>query len=401
MKRLAALISVVLLVLCVATTLPAREAEAAAMPDTSIWFVSVGPGSEVYELEGHSGIAVYISGEYPLVYHYGLYDFNRPNFIYHFVKGETDYMAGAWPADFFFDEYLRAGRRTVARELELNPSQKARLVQLLKENVKPENATYRYNYVKDNCATRPIKVIEEALGDSIHFAPAPFESNSSVPITFRNIMRHYHRNYPWYQFGIDLALGSGIDYPLSRREIAFAPTELDAMLIGAKVGGRPLLTGRSSVVVDVPEDNVVAGPTPWYFTPIFICSLVFVLSLLLTVRDLRRGRLSRLFDAVLFGVYGLAGCLLTFLIFVSVHEATSPNWLYLWLNPLCLLAPALLWCWRLWWLLRGYQAINFAVLVVGLGIWPFLPQSTNIAFLPLVLAEMLRSCVEIRLLKRG
>ena len=72
---------------------------------------------------------------------------------------------------------------------------------------------------------RPLRAVELALGDSIILGPAPFEANSFPRHTFRNIMRHYHANYPWYQFGIDLALGSGIDYELSRREMAFAPAE--------------------------------------------------------------------------------------------------------------------------------------------------------------------------------
>ena len=48
-----------------------------------------------------------------------------------------------------------------------------------------------------------------------------------------------------------------------------------------------------------------------------------------------------MFDTIYFNIAGLAGLLLTFLIFVSVHYATSPNWLYLWLNPLCFIGGTL------------------------------------------------------------
>lgn len=190
--------------------------------DTTIYFVNIYPGSEIYELEGHSAIIVDIKGSMPMAYNFGVFDFNSPNFIYRFVKGETDYMAVEWPAMSFLAPYADHGRRVMAHELNFSAEQKARIIDLLKKNVKPENAVYRYNYVKDNCATRPLRAVELAAGDSIRLAPAAFEANSSIPLTFRNIMRHYHRNYPWYQFGIDIALGSGIDYPLERREIAFA-----------------------------------------------------------------------------------------------------------------------------------------------------------------------------------
>lgn len=362
----------------------------AAEADTTVYFLNIYPGAEIYELEGHSAIVVDIRGRQPLSYNFGVFDFNTPNFVYRFVKGETDYMAVEWPLEPFLAPYAMQGRRVVAHRLDFDSRQKARIIALLKENVRPENAIYRYNYVKDNCATRPLRVVELAAGDSIMLAPAPFEANSFPQPTFRNIMRSYHRNYPWYQFGIDLALGSGIDYTLTRREMAFAPAELDGMLDGATVGGRRLV-GDTQMWVDYPAGYPLAAPTPWYATPLFLGCCVFALSVGLTVRDLRRHRTTRWFDAAYFAVMGVTGLVLTFLIFVSVHEATSPNWLYVWLNPLCLLVPALIYIKKAKKVLIWYQIANFAVLFALLIGWYFLPQSANAAFLPLVLADMTRA----------
>ena len=358
--------------------------------DTAVWFVNIYPGSEIFELEGHSAIVVQIPGRPAVAYNYGVFDFDSPNFVGRFVKGETDYMTVEWPYDPFMADYYQSGRRAVAHELALDSASRADLLRTLKWQILPENRTYRYNYVKDNCATRPLATIERALGDSIHLAPAPFEANSCPVMTFRNIMRHYHRNYPWYQFGIDLALGSGIDYPLSRREASFAPVELDGMLDNATVGGRKLTLGRVAVI-DVPADAAVDGPTPWYASPLAVCWAVFALALFLTVRDQRHRQVTRWFDAVYFGIMGLTGCLLTFLIFVSVHEATSPNYLYLWLNPLCLLPTIFIWLKKCKKALFYYQIVNFVVLLLLIVAWPFLPQSGNAAFLPLILADMLRA----------
>lgn len=362
----------------------------AAEADTTVYFLNIYPGAEIYELEGHSAIVVDIRGRQPLSYNFGVFDFNTPNFVYRFVKGETDYMAVEWPLEPFLAPYAMQGRRVVAHRLDFDSRQKARIIALLKENVRPENAIYRYNYVKDNCATRPLRVVELAAGDSIMLAPAPFEANSFPQPTFRNIMRSYHRNYPWYQFGIDLALGSGIDYTLTRREMAFAPAELDGMLDGATVGGRRLV-GDTQMWVDYPAGYPLAAPTPWYATPLFLGWCVFALAFVLTIRDLRRHRTTRWFDAAYFAVMGVTGLVLTFLIFVSVHEATSPNWLYVWLNPLCLLVPALIYIKKAKKVLIWYQIANFAVLFALLIGWYFLPQSANAAFLPLVLADMTRA----------
>lgn len=375
-----------LLIACIFAVVPAAAAEA----DTTVYFLNIAPGAQIYELEGHSAIAVDIRGQQPRVYNFGVFDFDAPNFVYRFVKGETDYMAVCQPLEPFVAYYSRCGRRIDAHELALDSVQKKKLLALLDNNVLPQNRTYRYNYVKDNCATRPLRAIELAVGDSIMLGPAPFEANSYLRITFRNIMRHYHAAYPWYQFGIDLALGSGIDYDLSRREISFAPAELDGMLRPATAGGRPLVR-RSFVLGADPASDPREAPTPWYASPLAVCWVFFALTLALTVRDIRRRRVTRWFDCAYFAILGITGLLLTFLIFVSVHEATSPNWLYPWLNPLCLIPAVLIWIKKAKPFLMCYQITNFAVLLALCALWYFLPQSANPAFALLIGAEMLRS----------
>ncbi len=134
----------------------------------------------------------------------------------------------------------------------------------------------------------------------------------------------------------------GIDYEISRREAAFAPAELDGMLSNATYSGRKLTLGPTAII-DTPADNALEAPTPWYLSPIFVCWLFFGITLAITVRDIRRRRVSRWFDCAYFAVLGLAGCLLTFLIFISVHEATSPNYLFAWLNPFCLIPAIFIW----------------------------------------------------------
>lgn len=360
-------------------------ANAATAPDTIISFVNFYPGAEVYELEGHSALRVRTPFT-DVAVSYGMFDFNSPNFLYRFVKGETDYCVGIIPWEFAEREYISGNRAINEHVLNLDSRQKQRLMELLAENLRPENRVYRYNYVLDNCATRPLAIVEKALGDSIVLSMAP----ADVGPSFRSSMRHYHRNYPWYQFGIDLCLGSGIDRPVSNREKSFAPVTLDHMLASATAGGKPLVS-ETRIIFDAPADAAVLEPTPWYLTPLFVCCVIFVAVALMTVRDVRRRRVTRWVDSVLFGVFGIEGCVLTFLIFVSVHEATSPNWLYLWLNPLCLIAAVGVWIKSARKLVMWYQIVNFAV-VAGLCMaWPLTGQSANPAFVPLAAAGLMRS----------
>lgn len=356
-----------------------------AADDVEVSIVNFYPGPDVYELEGHTALRVK-SPDYDVAVSYGTYDFNSPNFICRFVKGETDYRVVAYPWRPFADAYIRQGRRIVAHPVALDSAQTARFLALVDENLRPENAVYRYNYVKDNCATRPLAIVERALGDSIVLDGVP----SAGMTTFREVMRRYHTNYPWYQFGIDLALGSGIDYPITLREATFAPATLDSLLASATAGGRPV-TGAAVIVNDVAPDAAVEGPTPWFLTPTAVFTLLLAITLVLTVRDVHRRRVSRWFDSLLFGAFGLTGCLIAFLVFISVHEATSPNYLLLWLNPFCLIPAIFIWLKKAKAIILSYQIVNFVVLIFLAAAWPWLPQSGNIAFVPLLLCDMMRS----------
>lgn len=366
---------------------------AAVRQDTVVSFVNFYPGSDIYELEGHSALRIDMpAGDFAISY--GTYNFDQPNFVYRFVKGETDYWVTAVPWQYMDNSYRNAGRRIVEHRIAMTPQQKQRLLELVNDNLRPENRTYRYNYVKDNCATRPLQILQLAMGDSIILGNAPDEIDGCE--TFRDIMRHYNANYPWYQFGIDLALGSGIDYKLNEREKAFAPVVLDRQLPGATVGGMPLVES-TTVTNDVPADAAVAPPTSPFFSPLTLSVIILVITIMISVRDIRRHRLSRWLDTTLFSIFGLAGCVISFLVFISVHEATSPNILLLWLNPLCFLPAFLIWINRCKVIIFSYQIVNFVALMVLLALSIADVQTLNVAFYPLILADALRAVTYIYL----
>lgn len=357
--------------------------------DVTVSIVNCYPGPDIYELEGHSAIRIKgtIDGmPVDQVINYGIFDFNSPNFVYRFVKGETDYLVMAEPWERFVSRYIGQGRKVVEHDVELDSTQTMRLLYLLARNIEPERRVYRYNYVKDNCALRPLRIIEAATGDSI-VLPEP-DTEASSDKTYREVMRRYHENYPWYQFGIDLALGSGIDYPITPAEKAFAPVVLDAQLDKAVMGGRPLIK-KTTVLYEGHDATMPA--TPGWLTPLTVGWVIFAIALALTISDYRHRRVTRWFDTVFFGIEGLAGLLLTFLIFVSVHEATSPNWLYLWLNPLSLIVPVFIWLKKCKIVVFSYQIINFAAIFLMVCIWSMTGQEGNAAFIPLICVSVMRA----------
>lgn len=383
--RLRALLSRIITAACLLAINAVATAQTA--PEISILTCHAGPA--IYELCGHTAIRINRPGISDYVVNYGLFDFDAPNFVYRFVKGETDYMVGAHPTATFLESYRHQGRTVEESVLNLTPEQALELERSLIENMRPENREYRYNYVKDNCATRPLAMIEQAIGDTLHFA------DDRRSTTFRNEMRRYHANYPWYQFGIDIALGSGIDYPISIRERAFAPEELGHMLAKASITDKsgqsiPAISS-SSIIVEGDPDGAIAPPTPWYLTPVALFWTLAALALALNIRDIIKRSQSRWFDTLYYSACGLGGLIVTFLVVVSTHEATSPNWLILWLNPLCFCGAILPWIKSMKNVLYWYHFANFAVLFLLLVLRSMTGQEFNPAFWPLILTSMMRS----------
>lgn len=373
-----------------------------AVPDTVavVSLLTCMPGSDIYELEGHSGLRVRIPGRADVTVNWGVFDFNSPGFVYRFVKGETDYMAAAYPTALFLQAYAREGRAVREQVINLTPDQTARLFELADENLRPENRVYRYNYILDNCATRPLAMVEKAIGDTLRF-------NHSRPIdmegeSFRHTMSMFHRNYAWYQFGIDMALGTRIDRTMTRREATFAPVILSDMLSDARLpDGSPAVLSDSYIVGSAETPSVSEGPTPALLTPMAAAILVLLLSAFVSFRQLGGHMLAaRIFDTLWFGACFAAGLVVTFLVFVSVHEATAPNLVLLWLNPLCLAGAVAPWLKSPQRLEFCYQSVNFALLIALAVAGICGAQSLNPAFWPLMCASALRAAVWLSLSRR-
>lgn len=359
------------------------------LPEDSviISLLTADPGKEIYELEGHTMLRLRYGGN-DISVSWGVFDFNAPNFVYRFVKGETDYMAAAFPTRYALREYAESGRRVTEQIINLDPQQSRRVVELVNDNLRPENATYRYNYLYDNCATRPVALIEKASGDSLtfHHFLCTCELDGK---TFRSLMRDFHSEYPWYQFGIDLALGSGIDQSLTVRESCFAPLWLSHYLSSVKYSdGSNLVTDWEHItLIEGDPDSMRPAPTPWCLTPDVVCTALCILCMGSLLLSWKRGRRARKLVTCIFGINTLAGLLLTFLIFVSVHEATSPNWLYLWLNPLCVIGAIGVWLKKTNTPLVCYHFANFVAIMTLVGIDAGGIQSLNSAFYPLMIPD--------------
>ena len=350
------------------------------------------PGSEPHNIWGHSEIRVQ-QGPVDVYFNYGVFDFQAPAFMWRFMLGQTDYLCQPVPR-----AYAMLGmenRRMVEQELNL-PQDKAIMVRdFLWNNAQPENRTYRYKFLSDNCSTRPRDIIEMAAGEGLRY---PAMSDSTV--TYRDILAHYCRNYAWERFGIDLVLGWDVDTVLDQRATMFIPMLLMDAVAGATIttdSTTTRLVRATTVPIDKSTEGNVRPPTPWYLSPMTVAVLVLALTLMVTWRDWRRHDVARWFDTILFSAGGLAGCLLFFLIFFSTHEATSPNINIAWLNPLLLLLAILPWFKKTRNAARWLHALNALVVALLMLVWPWQPQVGNFAFFPLMTALVTRSLANVLL----
>lgn len=344
---------------------------------------------EVFTVYGHAAIRVYDPAQdIDYIFNYGIFDFSKPNFIYRFAKGETDYKLGVADFQDYVIEYQMRGSDITEQVLNLTQEEKERIWEALLVNYRPENRVYRYNFFFDNCATRPVSIVEKLINGDIDYH-YPYQAK-----TFRELINYCTRNHPWLTFGCDLALGSPTDREATPHEMMFLPTYLKEGFAKATVADkagtiRPLIS--ETHVIGAGEANEPEKDIWDTFTPLVCGWLLFAIILALTAAEWMGKRYFLWLDIVLFLMAGMAGVVLFFLSFISVHPATWPNWSMVWLQPLDLVAVILFCVKKLKKAAYYYHFINFAVLTLMLLGWHFIPQHLNSAFIPLVASIWVRS----------
>lgn len=359
--------------------------------------LTASPGKEVWSQYGHTGIRYKDPDDnIDIVFNYGLFDFSSPHFIWRFVTGHTDYMVGACPYYDFILEYEMTNRSVTEQILNLTPAEKACLLKALLINIQPENRLYRYNFLYNNCATKPRDMITRAIhGKVIYNWNGKFSS-------VRDEVHSFTNNYQWAQFGIDFALGSEADDSASLKVQQFAPDVLmesfSKAVIKDSAGIKPLV---SNTFHPVTVNSEISGNKSWLPDPLLVFWLILAITIYLSIREIKAKKTFHWLNAVLYTLAGLVGFIIAFLVFFSEHPTTDVNYLLLWLHPFYIIyVPALLnkkfrkdWANRL-------SAINFPLQAFALAGTLILPQSLHPAMYPLLLTMMLRSSTGFYILKK-
>lgn len=364
-------------------------------PKAEISVMTFGPSQEfLYTAFGHSAFRVFdpVLG-IDEAYNYGVFDFDQPNFYLNFAKGNLMYRLDVSDYQQFEYVYIYFNRSVREQKLNLSPTQKQTLYDFLQWNALPENQFYRYDYFYENCATKIPNILAHVFGDTIEFDGSHIRTDYSI----RELTDLYLRHQPWGDLGIDICLGLPIDKQATPYEYMFLPDYVEAGMANATIlknGIRePLVKSRTVIY----ESRFEQMNTPWV-TPLVVFSGLLILTIVLTLVDFRRERLSNFFDVVLFTTLGLVGLLLCLLWVATDHHAAAKNLNILWALPTHLIVAIAIVKKPLW--LSKYFAVVAGLSLALLLAWPWLPQKLHYALVPLVTAIAMRAFTQFYLRRR-
>ena len=342
--------------------------------------ITIGPyEDELYSAFGHSGIRYRDkSNNIDLFYNYGIFDFDQPNFYLNFLNGRLLYMVGKYNYQTVESFYINQKRYVKEQVLNLNDSEKIILFNYLEQNIRPENRTYLYNYVYNNCATKIRDILVTVYGERITF------KDKSDNKTIRALMDKYLKNNKWGDLGIDICLGLEIDKEASYSEEMFLPEYLYNNLEDSFLDDNINLISKTNIINSnspVINKNI--------FQPQYIFLLFLITCIFLSFRQIKYSLLYIYFDFIVFFISGIVGTLLIYLWFFTDH-LSSFNYNLIWAIPFNLIFSFLLIFNFKSNLTRWYIIINSAILFSLLILWNFLPQNLNDILILFILGMLLR-----------
>lgn len=412
-KSICIAIVTILLVLGNRTSAQQIEPELSSQAFASL--ITCGPGDDFYTTFGHTALRICDSNAIltlnrmrngiitqdtvrgiDYIYNYGTFNFGD-NFYFKFAQGRLDYcLSRSSGLNNFLFEYSAEGRYVYEQKLNLSHEDLQKLFNALEKNYLPENRYYKYDFFKDNCATRIRDQINNCItvpeGEHLPFV----ESTSDTNLTFRQLLYpHMDGKLEWWKLGIDIVLGSICDKHASNLDYDFCPFELSFQVDTTtyiKIGDS--VTSIQRIRLAEPRQQILEenrSPLPFSISPLLvfwtICLIVIGLSIISWAKQAQGSTKWKLrgLDAPLFLMVGIVSIVVLFLWFFSDHYCTKGNLNILWASPLFLYFGTFTSRSHKW---LVYLQLLMLLALMG-GFW-VLPQSFNSAIFPIALMLFVR-----------
>ncbi|MFM2368060.1 MAG: hypothetical protein RL619_356, partial [Bacteroidota bacterium] len=222
--------------------------------------LTCGTGNESYSMFGHT--AIRINDPYnniDVVYNYGAFDFNTPNFVLKFMKGDLQYFAIAHSYVDFINEYTYEKRSVYEQELNIPSSLKQQLFDNLNTSLVSGESHYTYKFIDKNCTSMVVDIINKTLDTTA------IVKNSDTDITYRTILYPYFDNHFYEKLGTSIIFGKKVDGLGTR---IFLPFELQKSLKKVSFQNH-LLAPANKTIIEFKEDVTGSWWNNWYTYVLF------------------------------------------------------------------------------------------------------------------------------------
>ncbi|MEQ3661452.1 MAG: DUF4105 domain-containing protein [Flavobacterium sp.] len=281
---------------------------------SKVSIITCGTGNESYSLYGHTGIRIKDSLRgIDIVYNYGAFDFETPNFILKFVKGDLQYFVTTNTYQDFEYSYKYENRSIYEQELRLSLAQKQKLFQNLNSSLFSDERFYTYKFIDRNCTTMVIDKINEILGKKIITSIKP------ITISYRDILYPYLENHYFEKLGINIIFGEKVD---RTAETLFLPLELHSVLKTTQYSGKPLVQNNKTIF----EAEKAEFKSSLLNSPYLI---ILLLTLIVFINNKK-------IISIYLSIVALLGAFLCLVGLYSFHEEVLWNYNALLFNPLLL-----------------------------------------------------------------
>ncbi|MFY7979134.1 MAG: DUF4105 domain-containing protein, partial [Sediminibacterium sp.] len=315
MRKLCLLPLLLLFGLFTSSHLIAQDSSKAAL---QISILTCAPGEDVYTAWGHTAIRIIDSSKQTdIVYNFGTFDFDTPNFLLEFIKGNLNYFLSADNFQNFILEYQYYGRSIKEQVLVLSDVEKINWQNALLKNLEGNNRYYLYNFITDNCTTR--------VKDGFY----QFANTQVPPSNIKSFRTHvveapYQQGIPWIGLGIDVLLGAVSDQAPTALQAGFLPDLFFEQL--AAQTSHIESTQNYEFTKTVP----VQPTDPVYY----IIGLIMVYLFVGKWNARWTVIAAKMIDVSLLFIFGLGGFLLLYMSVFSKHTACHNNFNIAWIHPL-------------------------------------------------------------------
>jgi hypothetical protein len=297
-----------------------------------ISLLTCGPGNELYSIFGHTAIRVKDPVKnIDAVFNFGTFEFDE-DFYKNYIMGRLNYCLTYSSFPDFMYSYSMEGREVRELTLNLNVIQTQAFFQWLRRTYLGEERCYLYDFLYDNCTTKPRDFTDNWPHKYKNINPV----NPEDRVSFRKQLHEYLTYFPWSGLGIDILLGLPLDKKPNYSESAFLPDLLEAYYQNKHIKEEDFVKGPPKVLLNNKIER--PGAIRYLYHPVTWFWIVFGFLALVTLLN-PAAKITALINNLILFVLGLLGFFLLFMWFGTDHAATKANFNLAWANPFFILIP--------------------------------------------------------------